>query len=188
MRRNLLAIFVIWIAALGLIGCQRGSGYQVQPDAVREADRLTVDVVCRSEDVVRAFCSWYADGVERGWGTCRPGWGRDPVGATPFPRRALRRCPLSARPRPGERTSKASHPVQGVGSFCSVSRFLCVRPPRGRGAARKIWNRSRPMKLGAGQKGAGDARRSWGRTSRKTYMESVLAPDKDLCYNINTIF
>ena len=73
MRRNLLAIFVIWIAALGLIGCQRGSGYQVRPDAVREADRLTADVVCRSEDVVRAFCSWYTDGVERGMGDL-PTW------------------------------------------------------------------------------------------------------------------
>ena len=39
MRRNLFAVLLIWIAALGLIGCQRGSGYQVQPDAVREAEQ-----------------------------------------------------------------------------------------------------------------------------------------------------
>lgn len=68
MRRNLLVILLVWIAALGLIGCQRGSGYQVQPDAVRPAEQFTVDVVCRSEDVLRIFYSCYIDGQERGMG------------------------------------------------------------------------------------------------------------------------
>ena len=68
MRRNLFAVLLIWIAALGLIGCQRGSGYQVQPDAVRAAEQVTVDVVCRSEDVLRIFYSCYIDGQERGMG------------------------------------------------------------------------------------------------------------------------
>lgn len=68
MRRNLLVILLVWIAALGLIGCQRGSGYQVQPDAVRPAEQFTVDVVCQSEDVLRIFYSCYIDGQERGMG------------------------------------------------------------------------------------------------------------------------
>ena len=68
MRRNLLTVLLVWIAALALIGCQRGSGYQVQPDAVRPAEQFTVDVVCQSEDVLRIFYSWYVDGNERGMG------------------------------------------------------------------------------------------------------------------------
>ena len=66
--------------------------------------------------------------------------------------------------------------------------FSLYAPAAGEGSRKKNLEPEPPMKLGAGQKEAGDARRSWGRTSRKTYMESVLAPDKDLCYNINTIF
>ena len=55
MRRNLLTVLLVWIAALALIGCQRGSGYQVQPDAVRPAAQLTVDAVCRSGEVLAWF-------------------------------------------------------------------------------------------------------------------------------------
>ena len=102
MRRNLFAVLLIWIAALGLIGCQRGSGYQVQPDAVREAEQFTVDVVCRSEDVLRIFYSCYIDGQERGIGGLADLDGAViPPGRTfsiPFPRSALKRgtpCPCS---------------------------------------------------------------------------------------------
>lgn len=54
MRRNLLVILLVWIAALGLIGCQRGSGYQVQPDAVRPAEQFTVDAARRSGELLRS--------------------------------------------------------------------------------------------------------------------------------------